>query len=124
MKRTVLILLLVALLTGCAVRRSESAARVEEATSASVAVGAICATATDARLDAVEITVADTTVRIGSVTLARRRVTRQELTADTVATSVTDTQTRSLSEPPARSSPLLWLVAALLIAVAVLLKIK
>lgn len=113
-----LILTIVALtLGGCATTRRQSALKAESLSASSLDGVAVSADVREARLEGVEIIMADTTVRIGRVTLSRMQTGVVSVSADSLCSSHAESDSISESVPASRPVVAHWL---LLILVALL----
>ncbi|MDE7144322.1 MAG: hypothetical protein K2N76_05935 [Muribaculaceae bacterium] len=113
-----LILTIVALtLGGCATTRRQSALKAESLSASSLDGVAVSADVREARLEGVEIIMADTTVRIGRVTLSRMQTGVVSVSADSLCSSHAESDSISESVPVSRPVVTHWL---LLILVALL----
>lgn len=109
-----LILTIVALTLGsCATTRRQSALMAESSTAISLDGVAMSADVREARLEGVEIIMADTTVRIGSVTLSRTQTGSVSVSADSLCSSHAEVDSLSESIPASRPVVTHWLLLLL-----------
>lgn len=119
MMRVVCVAIVMAsLLGGCVASRQRSDARSESVSAMSVSGVSVSADVSEAMLEGVEITMADTTVSIGRVTLTRRQSMMADVVADSLTVERSASSAESESEPAARPASLLpWFLLLLILMV-------